>query len=78
MLVLSSCQVAAIRQPDKHHGIYRYSSAHNFLNFCCDLWHAPARVVLSSNLLLADFECDPCRLPNNGAVRLSLYSRTDG
>jgi hypothetical protein len=22
MLVLSSCQVAAIRQPDKHHGIY--------------------------------------------------------
>jgi hypothetical protein len=38
------------------------SALHNFLNFCFELWHAPGRVVVSSNFLLAGFDCFARRL----------------
>jgi hypothetical protein len=66
MLVLSSCQVAAIRQPDKHHGIY-HGAASRFARLG---FKDPNLAVDTTVFLLLDrsnrnahFPWDPVRFP---------------
>jgi hypothetical protein len=51
MLVLSSCQVAAIRQPDKHHGIYQCEASWD--NRCSQMSILTAFELDSSSPLLS-------------------------